>query len=189
MRRYTASRFPSLTLFSRVSCRSGPHGPNKENSMVSRGLLGSAAVLAAIVLAGCGGGGGSPASTQSKQSLARQRAIETARLNRAILAVAGLSRQVTRAPGSGMTRRLAILLSALHRSRDVFQGFDPDTGLYYTVTVNPDGSGREDLFLDALRKQPAGSFTWGAPQWHNNQPNSYPAVIHVFYQITAGHFA
>jgi hypothetical protein len=168
--------------------------------MVRRGLLGSAAVLAAIVLAGCGGGGGSSASGSSRQAVAKQHAIATARLNRATLAVAGLARHVTRAPRPRLGARFAILQQALvsaSRSRRaaspsgpaVSQGFDADTGLYYTLTINPDGSGREDLFLDVARKVPAGSFTWGVPQWHNGQPNSYPAVLHVFYQITAGNFA
>src|SRR5262249_19243427 len=82
-----------------------------------------------------------------------------------------------------------LLLAALHRSREVQQGQDEETKLYYALTVNDDGSGRQDLFVDAAHSQPAGSFTWPAPQWRNGQPDTYPAILQVTYSITAGEFA
>src|SRR5579871_3762838 len=86
-------------LVSRVSVNEALWGRTRRHPLVSRGLLGSVAVLEAIVLAGCGGGGGGSSASSSKQAIAKQHAIATARLNRATLAVAGLARYVTRAPG------------------------------------------------------------------------------------------
>src|SRR5438105_3546733 len=101
-------------------------------------------------LVGCGGGG---RSGSSAKDLARQRTIATTRIARSIFAVAGLGRRATgnnpMPMGSmPMGRRAALLLSALRRGRDVQQGLDEGTGLYYTMTTNADGSGRQDLFTD-----------------------------------------
>lgn len=156
-----------------------------------RPALCAVVTVVVIGLAGCGGGG---RNGSSAKDLARQRAIATTRIARSIFAVAGIGRRATGSDpmpmGSMPTRgRITLLLSALHRGRDVQQGLDEGTGLTYTMTTNPDGSGRQDLFADAARQKPAGQLIWGAPQWNGGVPNTYPAVFHIVYQITAGDFA
>lgn len=155
------------------------------------------AVLCALMLVGCGGGGSKKG--ESAKALARQRLVATARIARHTLAMAGLGRRVsTRAPRIGLGNRAAQLL--LHRfSRSggtggnttpaPQQGQDEETGLYYTLTLNADGSGVQDLFTDSTYHTPAGQFVVAAPQWANALPDTYPATFHLEYQITAGDFA
>ncbi len=148
------------------------------------------AVLSASILTGCGGGGGSSgtSATPTAKSQVRQRVIACARLTRAALAIVGLGKMITRTAGGRRPRLISLLLPAFHHTRDVVQGYDGDTQLYYTLTFNADGSGRMDLSTDAAHAKPAGNFVWGVPQWNHSQPNSYPAAIHVSFQITAGEF-
>jgi hypothetical protein len=155
--------------------------------MVKRGPVFAAAacLLATLSLTGCGGGNGN--SPNSARAQARAREIATTRLIRTTLAVSGLGRKLfTRSVGVRGSRRVSFILAALHGGRATQTGLDPDTGLYYTLTTNVDGSGSQLLFTDAAHTIPGGSFTWGAPQWNNGQPDSYPAVIHVVFDITAG---
>lgn len=144
-----------------------------------------------LLLTGCGGGGHS-----GSKSLARQRAVTSTRVMRATMAVAGFGKKLTRAAPAtlnggrvGMGSRVPVLLAALRRTRATDQGQDASTGLYYVLTVNDDGSGRQDLFTDAAHQKPAGFLSWPAPDWHGGQPGAYPAVLHVTFQITAGDFA
>lgn len=148
----------------------------------------AACLLASIALTGCGGGNGN--SPNSARAQARAREIATTRLTRTTLAVSGLGRKLfTRSVGVRGSRRVSFILAALHGGRATQTGLDPDTGLYYVLTTNADGSGSQALFTDAAHTIPGGSFTWGAPQWNNGQSDSYPAVIHVDFQITAGAYA
>lgn len=157
--------------------------------MASKGLgILVLTTLAVFALIGCGGGSGSTTSNDAK-SVARKRMIATTRVARNIFAMAGFAQRVSRAPSANTTHRIQMLLAALQRRRDVQRGKDADTGLYYALTINADGSGRQDLFTDAAYHSPAGFFSWPAPQWANNKPNTYPAVFHVTFQITAGEFA
>ena len=160
--------------------------------MQSKGFLLILAALVSFALIGCGGG--SSSSAGGSKAATRQRVIATTRVFRDVYAMAGLARRgastsSSRAASRGMSRRVAFLLSALRGTRGVQQGQDPDTGLYYRLTVNSDGSGREDLFTDSTYHTPAGAFIWGPPQWANSKPNTYPAVFHVTFNITAGNFA
>ncbi|HZT43579.1 MAG TPA: hypothetical protein VFA07_15550 [Chthonomonadaceae bacterium] len=164
--------------------------------MQSKGFLLALAALVLFALVGCGGG--SSSSSGSSKASTRQRLIATTRVFRDVYAMAGLARRGTstssskatsRASSRTVSRRVAFLLSALHGTRGVQQGLDPDTSLTYRLTVNSDGSGREDLFTDSTYRTPAGAFIWGPPQWSNGKPNTYPAVFHVTYNITAGNFA
>src|SRR2546427_781578 len=153
-----------------------------------RFLLTVSSLITIISTAGCGGGGGSP--TNNARAVARAREIATTRLARATLAVAGLGRNVlTRSVGVRGSRRAALILAALRGGRATTVGFDADSALYYTLTINADGSGKQLLFSDEAHRVPGGSFTWDAPEWNNGQPDSYPAVIHVVFQITAGPYA
>ncbi len=146
--------------------------------------------LGLLFLAGCGGGGGGSAQhVTSTKSVARARIIATTRVTRATFAIAGIAKKITRAPQIGMGQRVALLLAALRRTRSVTQGLDPETGLYYVLNINADGSGREDMYGNPTHTEKGGFFSWPAPQWHNNQPNTYPAVLHITFQITAGMFA
>src|SRR5690242_1008742 len=95
----------------------------------------------AALLVGCGGGGSSSSGKMSRGT-ARERAIATARLTRSTFSIAGFGRRITRASGSS---RLRLILGSIRGSRDVPPGFDKETGLYYTLTTNSDGSGRQDL--------------------------------------------
>ena len=138
----------------------------------------------AALLVGCGGGGSS--SSNMTRGKARERAIATARLTRSTFSIAGFGKRITRAPGSS---RLCLILGSLHGSRAVPPGFDTETGLYYTLTANMDGSGRQDLFTDAKDTKSAGGFTWTAPSWAGGVQNTYPAIIHIAYQMTGGTFS
>ena len=150
--------------------------------------------LAALLGAGCQGTS-SPCCSTNTKAAARQRAVSTMRLTRASLAVAGLGRQITRAPSPARQARFGVWLAAVRRHRDAAAPApvpptpDPDTGLYYTLTVNADGSGQQNLFTDAALTQTAGAFIWTAPQWNNGQTDSYPATFQTTYQITAGSFS
>ena len=148
----------------------------------------------ALFGAGCKNSDDSCCSTSSKAA-ARQRAVATMRLNRASLAVAGIGRTITRAPHSGRKARFGVWLAAIRQHRAVLPppsttpALDVDTGLYYTITVNPDGSGQQNLFRDEAGTQTAGAFVWTAPQWNNGQTDNYPATFQTTYQITAGAFS
>ncbi len=145
-------------------------------------------LLAAVVLyplpAGCGGGSGQSGGNRSRPLL-----IATTRVTRAQVAMAGLAVRINRSHSPAMGHRAAVLLRALQRKRDVEQGQDEDTGLYYALNVQEDGSGSQNLFLDSGDSSPAGSFTWGVPLWNSGQPGTYPATIQAQYRITAGEFA
>lgn len=149
-----------------------------------------ACLLIAVAVTGCGGGKG--AST-SARDVTRAREIATTRLTRTSLAVAGLGRNVlTRSPGVHGSRRasmIASILTSTTRGRAVRMGYDHDTELYYILNTNADGSGSQLLFKDEAHQIPGGSFTWAAPVWTNNKPNTYPAVIHVTFSVTAGPYA
>jgi hypothetical protein len=149
--------------------------------------------LAAVgwALAGCGGGGGSSATASSNRlsrATLRKRAIASARLTRGAFAIAGIGRTITRSPGA-RTTRLHTTLGAIRRTRDTPPDLDPGTGLYFVTQTDLDGSGREDLFVNAAHQKPAGAFVWMAPVWARGQKDTYPAAIHTDYQITGGDFA
>ena len=159
-------------------------------SRVDRHLMAypfSALCLAAVlgILSGCGGGSG---SGKLSRATIRERAIASARLTRGVFAIAGIGRQITKSPNVNRPR-LRFILAAARRTRDTPPDFDPDTGLYFVVTTDIDGSGQQSLFEDASHRIPAGAFVWLAPTWTNNQKDTYPATIHTDYQINAGAFA
>ncbi len=149
--------------------------------MDSRPLRFFLIVICLTLLAGCGS-----ASKQSSRSQARSRAAASARLTRATFAIAGLGMRVTRSTGPRGSARLRAISSALKRSRSALEGQDRETGLYYAMTVNPDGSGRQDLFTDVGHATPAGSFNWPAPTWNAGQVDNYPATMRMSYSIAAG---
>jgi hypothetical protein len=93
---------------------------------------------------------------------------------------------VTRFTGPRGSSRLRAIASALRRSRAALEGQDRETGLYYAMSINADGSGRQDLFTDASHATTAGGFNWPAPTWNGGQVDSYPAAIKMTYSITAG---
>jgi hypothetical protein len=66
---------------------------------------------------------------------------------------------------------------------------DPGTGLYYTTTVNADGSGEQFLYVDQALTEPAGFFKWSKPKWATSTPGTYPATISVAYSIIAGNYS
>lgn len=103
--------------------------------------------LLLVTVSGCGGGSSSSSNTMTKVVI-RQRTIASARLMRAIFALAGLGKPVTRGAAGRREHRAGIAVAALRQSRDVAQGVDDGTKLTFTRTVNADGSGREDLFAD-----------------------------------------
>ena len=140
----------------------------------------------ALMSQGCGGGSGKSSSRQSK-IIARERAIASVKLMRGIFAIAGLGRKATRA--SAGVSRLHLFASVLRHTRDIPQGYDAETGLYYVVTTNPDGSGRQDLFADVGLTKPAGNFKWKTPVWNQDKVDSYPAKIYSEYRIQEGDFA
>ena len=151
-------------------------------------MLYLAVVVCAIACAGCGGGSGSPAKGVSSKTTAKVRVVATARIEQSVFAVIGLGRPITRTtkPRLGL---LGLIPLSRRVSRDVVQGQDTGTGLYYTRTINADGSGQLALFLDAARANSAGNLTWVQPDWNNGQLNSYPATIHSTFELTAGKFA
>ena len=142
-------------------------------------------VLTTLILAGCGGG--SAIHRLSRKAI-RERAIVSARLTRGAFAVAGIGRRITRSANAARPRLKMVLRAAL-RARDTPPDFDADTGLYFVIASQLDGSGEEALFGDASHNVPAGAFVWQAPVWANNQKDSYPAAIHTDYQINVGDFA
>jgi hypothetical protein len=133
-----------------------------------------------IVLFGCGGGGGS-----SRNARVQERAIATTRNSRALFAIAGLGMKGTRAPHPKMGRRAGLLLSVLRHTRAVPSGYDEELKLYYTVTLNADGSGRQDLFTDTAHTNKAGDFVWPAPTNYG----AYPVTFQQTYRIGQGEFA
>ncbi len=64
-----------------------------------------------------------------------------------------------------------------------------DTGLFFTLTTETDGSGQQNLFMDAARTHSAGRYVWTAPQWKDGMPDAYPVLIHEDFQITDGSFS
>ncbi len=146
-------------------------------------------LLGTVGLVGCGGGGSSTSSKgAASKATAKNRVVATCRIEQATFAIVGLGRPITRTakPRLGL---LGLVPLSRRGTRDVTQGQDDGTKLYYTRTINADGSGQLALFLDAGRIQPAGNMTWVAPTWNNGQLNSYPATIHMTFQITAGQYA
>jgi len=173
-------------------------------------LLSTCALALAWLLAGCGGGGGGGSVTKTSatsQAVAEARLVATTRLSRSVLAVSGLGRTITRAAAAGaggysytpFGRRIPLffgigstangIITVARSATLLTPTLDPGTGLYYITTVNADGSGQQLLYLDIKMTQPAGSFTWSAPQWTNPTTKSYPAIITVIYNITAGSYA
>ena len=159
-------------------------------------IQGKFGLLLGLILfcGGCKNSDDSCCSSNSKAA-ARQRAVATMRLNRASLAVAGIGRHITRAAHTASKARFGVWLAAVRQRRAILPPpsttptLDPDIGLYYTITVNSDGSGQQNLFRDAAGTQTAGAFIWTAPQWNNGQTDSYPATFQTTYQITAGAFS
>lgn len=150
-------------------------------------------LLGSLVSSGCNGN--DSCCSASSKAVARQRAVATMRITRANLAIAGFGRRITRSASSlRMGNRVDLWLNAIRHGRAVgatptVPTLDVDTGLYYTLTVNPDGSGQQNLYVDSVLQKTAGAFTWTAPKWANDQPNAYPATFQTVYQITAGSFA
>ena len=168
-------------------------------------LYSGAAAGFCFLLVGCGGGGGSSAPTKSTSN-SKTRLVETTRLSRAILAVTGLGRTITRQAipptqhSWSMSGRISLLFTtaasvqsgesrAPTPAAPAPPALDPGTGLYYTTVVNADGSGEQLLFVDQDLTQPAGSFQWSKPKWATSTPGTYPAIITVTYSITAGNYA
>lgn len=146
-----------------------------------------AALSLGILLVGCGSGGSSAKKASLNKATAQKFSVATIRVMRAALAMTGLARRVSRAHSG--PARLPLILAAVLRTRDTpTTGLDDDTGLYYSLAVQPDDSGQQLLFTDASRTKPAGSFTWTAPQWNGGKIGDYPALFHIAFQITAGDF-
>jgi hypothetical protein len=157
--------------------------------------LSALVLLGSLLCSGCNSGHDSCCSSNSKE-IARQRAVATMRITRATLAVVGFARRITtREVGARKVNRIGLWLNAIRRHRTasasdpVLPVLDADTNLYYTITVNPDGSGQQSLFVDSGLQQTAGAFTWTAPKWTNDRLDTYPATFQSVYQITAGAFA
>jgi hypothetical protein len=149
--------------------------------MTRFGIFALLALVFTLSLIGCGSGKGSG----SDLSIARMRAISSARLRRSILAVASLA--LNTAPESGGSRSARLKRkSPLRLSRAVTEGVSDEAGLYYVVNHLTDQSGRMDLYLDAAHAVNAGTFTWPIPTWKDGSPNSFPAVVSSSYQITGG---
>lgn len=170
--------------------------------MLPLGALVIVMVGVCVALTGCGGGGGGTSSA-GKAANSKARIIGTTRVSRAILAISGLGRTITRSAvpptqkSWSMSGRIHLFFSSAAVAQrasaptttPVVPALDPGTGLYYTTTVNTDGSGKQSLFVDQAATQPAGSFVWSTPQWANSKPNTYPAIINVTYAITSGNYA
>jgi hypothetical protein len=158
--------------------------------MMSARMLCVALLLCAVGVVGCGGGGGSSSSAKSSanKTTATNRVVATCRIEQATFAIVGLGRPITRTARPRLGLQGLVALSR-RGTRDVTQGQDSGTKLYYTRTINTDGSGELDLFLDSARSKPAGNLTWVAPDWNQGQLNGYPATIHMTFQITAGQFS
>lgn len=133
-----------------------------------------------VVLCGCGSGGSS-----NLGSRVQERAIATTRNSRALFAIAGLGMKGTRAPHSKMGRRADVLLSALTHTRADSSGYDDELKLYYTITLNADGSGRQDLFADAGHVDKAGDFVWPPPTNYG----AFPLTFKQTYRIGQGEFS
>jgi hypothetical protein len=144
-----------------------------------------------LTLTGCGGGGGRAAAKPAGKTLTTVQATAPLRNARSALAITGLGlKAATRALTIRMGSRAAMLLKATRaRTRSATSGHDPDTLLYYVITNYNDGSGIENLYSDSSDTTPAGSFVWDVVHWHNGVANTYPALYHVTYSITAGPFA
>jgi hypothetical protein len=155
---------------------------------MSTRMLWVLSMLCVVGPIGCGGGGGAPGKSAVSKSQAKACMVATARIEQAVYAVIGLGRPITRTvrPRLGL---LGLVPLSRRATRDTVQGQDPGTQLYYTRTIAADGSGQLSLFLDAADSMPAGNMTWPQPNWSGNQINSYPATIHMTFQLTAGKFA
>lgn len=153
-------------------------------------------LVGGLLLSGCGGGGHDSCCSSNSKAIAKQRAVASMRITRATLAIAGFARRATsRAAAIPMGNRVKAWLGAIQHRRAATDPTSPtapvldtDLNLYYTLTVNADGSGVQNLFVDNAAQQPAGAFNWTAPQWTNGQPDNYPATFQTAYQITAGDF-
>ncbi len=146
-----------------------------------------AALSLSILLAGCGSGSSSSKRARLNKVTAQKFSVATVRIMRAALAMTGLARRVSRAQ-SGPARLPLILAAVLHTRDTPTTGLDSDTGLYYSLAVQPDDSGQQLLFTDAARLKPAGTFTWTPPQWNGGKTGDYPALFHIEFNITAGSF-
>jgi hypothetical protein len=168
---------------------SGAHSPrvrsvapkNRSRSLFSILIV----IIVSAVLSGCGGGS---SSGRLSRATIRERAIASARLTRGVFAVAGIGRGITRSAGATHLR-LHVVVAAIRHTRDTPPDLDPNTGLFFVITADVDGSGQQSLFADADHRIPAGAFVWQAPVWTNNQKDTYPAAIHTDYQINSGQFA
>ena len=163
------------------------HSSNHIHKSCGYALALACLAVALLALAGCGGGGGSSARLDRKA--ARERAIASARLTRGAFAIAGIGRTITRAPKL-TARRMHVTLNVIHKTRDTPPpDLDPGTGLYFVSQTQLDGSGEEDLFVDASHTMPAGAFVWTAPIWANGVKDTFPATIHTDYHLDQGDFA
>jgi hypothetical protein len=172
----------SLSSSGNPASRTRPHAPAVTLWPLSYIVI---VIVFSAVLTGCGGGS---SSGRLSRATIRERAIASARLTRGVFAVAGIGRTITRS-ADPIRPRLQIVVAAIRHTRDTPPDFDPDTGLFFVVTTNIDGSGQQSLFEDASHRIPAGAFVWQAPVWTNNQKDTYPAAIHTDYQINSGQFA
>jgi hypothetical protein len=148
--------------------------------MASKAISFSLAALAIVTLAGCGGGGSSQSASSPSRETARLHTLAAARTTRNKIAFTNLSFRA----GQAVIARTRSATS----SRAAVTGQDIPTQLYYTLTTNADGSGKYDLFTDAAHAVPAGSVSWGVPVWANGVPDTYPAVLHLTFDIKAGSY-
>jgi hypothetical protein len=148
--------------------------------MASKTISFSLATLAIVMLTGCGGGGTSQSASSLSRETARLHTLAAARTTRNKTAFASLSYLI----GQAVINRTRSATS----SRAAVTGQDAPTQLYYTLTTNVDGSGKSDLFTDAAHAVVAGSVSWGVPVWANGTPDTYPAVLHVTFDIKAGSY-
>ncbi len=148
--------------------------------MASKTVSFSLAALAIVTLAGCGGGGSSQSASSPSRETARLHTLAAARTTRNKRAFASLSFSA----GQAVINRTRSAMSSLA----AVTGQDAPTQLYYTLTTNADGSGKYDLFTDAAHAVAAGSVSWGVPVWANGIPDTYPAVLHLTFDIKAGSF-
>lgn len=139
------------------------------------------AIIFAPVIAGCG----TAASKSADRSIQGQRATGSARLTRAVFAMASLGLHT--APDLGGTKAImkSIPKSFIGRTRGTASDFDARADLYFAVERSADQSGRLNLYADAGHQINAGDFTWPAPAWSGGQFGSFPAVVSSTFRITA----
>lgn len=158
---------------------------------MKRLLLASTIATIAALIIGCGGSGGGNVVTTGgtggnlDKTKLKYSASNSARMVRSAFAYAALSPFHSRAAEKPARHFQYVLDLKRQRTREEFQGYDENLGLYYIYTDLSETEARLELFTDAQFQNGAGQIDF----LFESDPDVFPVSIVALYDVLEGQFA